>query len=455
MVTLREIIMINNDRIDKIAKALLADYSSVYYVDAVTGEYSGYLIDPASNTLRPGNEGKDFFADMKVLADRIVFEDDREAYKKRLNMDAVVAAADSGNNPRAEYRIMLDGKPVWHTVRIIHGISSGKNDYFVFGVINIDKEVRERIELKKKEKESEVYDRIAETLASNYDVVYYVDMTTNRYTGLTTNNIFGQFRVADEGTDFFAAAPKNALKIIHPHDFVKFVNTVDKDYINAQLKQKKKIILNYRMVVDEKTQYTRLTIMWTSDREHIVIGVENIDNEVRKEREHLKALNSEKELARRDELTGAKNKTAYLELTRSIQDNIDSGINYLTFAIVVCDINGLKQINDTEGHKAGDEYIQACASLICHIFAHSPVFRIGGDEFVVFLRGEDYAFKAQLFDNLRKEVLANRGQHGKPVIASGMSSYDPAVDKGVSEVFDRADAIMFENKRELKSGDTV
>ncbi|MBR5090956.1 MAG: GGDEF domain-containing protein [Ruminiclostridium sp.] len=445
----------NNDKFERIAEALLSDYSSVYYVDAATGEYSRYLIDPVSNVLRLGSEGKDFFGDMKKLAERIVFEDDREAYIQRLNMDAISEAADNRSEPRVEYRIVLDGKPVWHTVRIIRGVSAGDNDYFIFGVINIDREVRERSEIAKIKKEREVYDRIAETLASNYDVVYYVDMTNNSYAGLTTNNIFGTFSVADEGRDFFADAPKNALRIIHPHDFVKFVNTVDKDFLIAQLDLKKKVTLNYRMVVDGKTQYTRLTAVWTSDMEHIVIGVENIDGEIRKEREHLKALNSEKELARRDDLTGTKNKTAYLELTRSIQDNIDSGINYLTFAIVVCDINGLKQINDTQGHKAGDEYIKACADLIRQVFANSPVFRIGGDEFVVFVRGGDYAFKTQLFEKLRKEVLDNLSSIGKPVIASGMSAYDPAADKGVSEVFDRADAMMYENKRELKSGNSV
>jgi diguanylate cyclase (GGDEF)-like protein len=278
-------------------------------------------------------------------------------------------------------------------------------------------------------------------------------MTDKSYVGFTTNNIYGSFCVSAEGRNFFADAPKNALHIVHPHDFVKLVDTLDKEFLESQLATKNKIILNYRMLIEKKTQYTRLTAMWTSDRKHIVIGVENIDSEVRKEREHLKALNSEKELARRDDLTGAKNKTAYLELIRSIQDNIDSGINYLTFAIVVCDINGLKQINDTEGHQAGDEYIKACSSLICRIFSHSPVFRIGGDEFVVFIRGEDYAFKGILFDNLRNQVLINKNTPGKPVIASGISAYDAAVDKSVSEVFDRADNMMYENKKALKSGE--
>lgn len=442
--------MTSSERFDRIAEALLTDYSSVYYVDAVTGSYSFYSIHPATHRLCLGHEGEDFFGDMHVLADKIVYEEDRGLFRQKLSMEAVLAALNNTGLPRFEYRIMLGGFPVWHTARLIRGLSSGGNDYFVFGIINIDEEVRARLELEALKKEREVYNRIAESLASNYDVIYYIDMNDNSYTGFTANNIYGKFRVEEQGQDFFASAPQNAKHIVHPHDYDRFTSTLDKDNLITQLGLRKKIVLDYRMVIDGETKYTRFTVMWAGDRKHIVLGVENIDSEIRKEKEHLKALNSEKELARRDDLTGTKNKTAYLELIRSVQENINNGINYLTFAIVVCDINGLKQINDTEGHHAGDDYIKNCAKLICDIFAHSPVFRIGGDEFVVFIRGGDYAFKAPLFEKLRGEALKNRGCLGKPVVASGMSAYDPSVDKSVSEVFDRADAMMYLNKRELK-----
>ncbi|MBQ3842370.1 MAG: GGDEF domain-containing protein [Ruminiclostridium sp.] len=446
--------MIHTDTFKKIAEALLTDYSIVYYVDAVTGEYRRYSVDPRVNSMRLGLEGADFFGDMIRFADNVVYEEDREAFKNKQNKEAVLHAVSMNVLPRFEYRVMIDGKPVWHTARIIRGINPDENDYFVYGIINIDKEVRERFEIEKMKKERELYNRIAEGLASNYDVIYYVNMADKSYVGYTTNNIYGTFHVEDEGDDFFASAPKNASQIVHPNDYEKFVTTLDRDNIITQLSRKRKIGLDYRMIVDGEMKYTRFTVMWAGNKRHVVICVENIDSEIRREKEYLKALNSEKELARRDDLTGAKNKTAYLELIHSVQDNIDNGINYLTFAIVVCDINGLKQINDTEGHQVGDEYIKTCAKLICDVFTHSPVFRIGGDEFVVFIRGGDYAIKGNLFDKLRHEVLKNRYIPGMPIIASGMSAYDPSVDKSVSEVFDRADAMMYENKKELKRGDT-
>lgn len=123
----------------------------------------------------------------------------------------------------------------------------------------------------------------------------------------------------------------------------------------------------------------------------------------------------------------------------------------MNFALVVCDLNNLKKINDSQGHNAGDEYIRASSHLLCHIFVHSPVFRVGGDEFVVFLRGNDYSVRNELMDQLRKQVLENTKNGSGVILASGMSEYNAETDRSVSEIFERADKEMYEDKKKLKS----
>ena len=193
-----------------------------------------------------------------------------------------------------------------------------------------------------------------------------------------------------------------------------------------------------------------MTVQKTADETHYIIGIENIDDEIKKEKQHLKALNTEKELARRDELTGVKNKTAYTELEKSVQSNIDNGMDYLPFGLVVCDTNDLKKINDSQGHVAGDEYIKQSAKLLCNIFDHSPVFRVGGDEFVIFLRGDDYTNRVSLMKTLQDQVWENLKAKSGPVLASGMAEFTPEKDSLVTEIFDRADKAMYKNKRDLK-----
>ncbi len=225
---------------------------------------------------------------------------------------------------------------------------------------------------------------------------------------------------------------------------------MNKDYLLTALEDRKSYGIDYRIVIEGRSRYTRMVARKTTDGTHLIICVENIDAEVRKEKEHLQALRTEKELARRDELTGIKNKTAYLELEASVQGNMDNGMDYLPFALVVCDCNNLKMINDTFGHAAGDEYIRSSAKLLCNIFVHSPVFRIGGDEFVVFLRADDYSIRYDLMEKLQNQVLENKETGKGAILASGIAEYSPDTDSLFNDVFERADKQMYENKQNLK-----
>ena len=119
------------------------------------------------------------------------------------------------------------------------------------------------------------------------------------------------------------------------------------------------------------------------------------------------------------------------------------------FAVVVFDLNDLKKINDTEGHDAGDKYIKDGCNLICHTFEHSPVFRIGGDEFVAFLMNNDYKNRDRLFAEFNR-IIDDNTAAGKVIIAAGISFFDAGKDKNYDDVFVRADDLMYERKKELK-----
>lgn len=116
-------------------------------------------------------------------------------------------------------------------------------------------------------------------------------------------------------------------------------------------------------------------------------------------------------------------------------------------------MNGLKWINDNKGHKVGDEYIIAACKMICAIFKHSPVFRFGGDEFVVFLTEEDYEAQKSLFGALNKQSEQNR-ETGGVVVGSGLAEYRSDSDLSMLAVFDRADSRMYARKEELKGRGT-
>jgi len=150
-----------------------------------------------------------------------------------------------------------------------------------------------------------------------------------------------------------------------------------------------------------------------------------------------------------DPLTGVKSKHAFAVREGQLETRIVEG-EMDEFGIIVCDVNGLKRINDTLGHKAGDEYIRAACRMLCEYFKHSPVFRVGGDEFVVILEGHDYENRAQILKDINTKIESNIGTD--QVVASlGMAIYDSEKDKSFHEVFKRADSMMYERKVQLKS----
>lgn len=161
-----------------------------------------------------------------------------------------------------------------------------------------------------------------------------------------------------------------------------------------------------------------------------------------------RSMNMEKKLAdsiriaTTDSLTRVKNITAYGTMISELTEEMRSTLKP-AFAVVICDLNDLKHYNDTYGHEAGDRYIQENCEIICEIFSHSPVYRIGGDEFAVILKGSDYNNR----DEKMKQLMV-----GQKSIAAGISVYDPERDESVSAVVKRADKNMYDVKYEMKGG---
>lgn len=168
-----------------------------------------------------------------------------------------------------------------------------------------------------------------------------------------------------------------------------------------------------------------------------------------KDVEHNRAIMLEKQKAYKDGLTGVKNKLAYLEALTELETAIDIG-ELPEYGVVVFDVNGLKDINDTLGHEAGDEHIKSACRIICHRFEHSPVFRVGGDEFVVLLKDRDYKNRQELVNSF-KETIDDNLKNGSVTVAAGLAVFDPSTDDNYNDVFKRADSSMYEHKRALKA----
>ena len=155
-----------------------------------------------------------------------------------------------------------------------------------------------------------------------------------------------------------------------------------------------------------------------------------------------------------DALTSVRNKGAFTTYIETLQSDIDSGKTPAEFAIAVFDCDNLKTVNDDYGHDKGDMYLKNASHLICKVFQHSPVFRVGGDEFTVILRNDDYRNRAELIDSFGRAMTATQTPDRNPwervSVAMGLAVYDRAQDSSVIDTMRRADKMMYTDKRNRK-----
>lgn len=134
-----------------------------------------------------------------------------------------------------------------------------------------------------------------------------------------------------------------------------------------------------------------------------------------------------------DELTGVYNRNKFNAETYALREKKEP------IGIIFIDVNGLKKINDTLGHKKGDELLQRVGNFLKSLFSER-IFRIGGDEFVILLKNISRQCFADKIIRLHAALQDERN------ISLSIGDYYSS-EEIIDEVLHKADQIMFEQKR--------
>lgn len=214
-------------------------------------------------------------------------------------------------------------------------------------------------------------------------------------------------------------------------------------------KRTKQIVLPLEKLTEITKQYADgdWSAQYISDTDDEIENLsESISRMAKNTQDYIEKLNA---LARTDAMTGIGNKTSYLEMIEKIQQNKHSRFD--EYAVVAMDLNLLKKTNDTYGHECGDILLREASSYICRTFSKSPVFRTGGDEFVVILYSDDYVNREELLSQFEREM--NYPVDGIPKtylsIAFGMAERSAEISD-YENVFELADERMYSKKTEMK-----
>lgn len=144
-----------------------------------------------------------------------------------------------------------------------------------------------------------------------------------------------------------------------------------------------------------------------------------------------------------DPLTGVSSRFAYVDAIERYGDGLPED-----FAVFLLDINGLKVVNDTQGHEAGDELIRGAAQCIAAtVGKDGETFRVGGDEFVVFASMNRAQASAAL-DGLAQMCAAWTGEKVETLsISAGYALAKDYPGVGIEELVKEADTMMYKQKK--------
>ena len=179
----------------------------------------------------------------------------------------------------------------------------------------------------------------------------------------------------------------------------------------------------------------------------IMLASDRIRDELQRKNDLLASAATElAKAARTDSLTGLLNRRALDEYSGSMEGE-PSG------SLAVLDLNNLKLLNDQNGHMVGDVALQLVArALRVHFRVTDPLYRTGGDEFVVLMPGgtvNELIVRMQRIDeSLQKQRLPGISEPVDLRLAWGVSLYDGAT---IHEALQKADHAMYERKRAMKA----
>ena len=426
----------------RIAQALTDSFERVYYVDAVSSHYVEFTSGSGNEELSIERSGADFFVDLEQRLTSVAYAPDREKLIRALSKETLLGCLREKRSFSMNYRLVTDGRPVYYDLKAVRASSTDEH-HVVIGIRNVDEQLGQA-GIFASTAQCAAFLTLAQALSVDMERIYHIDTVSGDYMLVEARD--GQLvRELHKGS-FFGDFASSVLRYVHGDDRAVLAPFENGKSLLTATEEAGIVSVCFRYVRGGKTVYYQLkSTGCEADENRVFIALSNIDALMKRDEE----LATAKEHANRDPLTGVKSRYAFTEAEKRLDETLCSG-EAEPFAIVWCDVNGLKEINDTLGHQAGDRYLCDACHIICNVFKHSPVYRVGGDEFVALLCGEDYRDRNRLMAGFTEEN-EKRAAAGGVKIACGMAEAKLGEDSTVKTVLERADAEMYKNKKLLKA----
>ena len=277
-----------------IASSLSADYMYLYHVNMETNSFVEYKPDPKNEDLVAERHGSDFFAASRRDAQIALHKDDSERFIASFHKDAIVKAIKDHGAFTYTYRLMVNDAPVYVHMKAVPMSKDPK--YIIIGVSNIDAQIRAQETLERLQEEKITYARIT-ALSGDIICIYTVDPETEVYTQYSNRGGYEELEQARSGESFFETARNESSRMVIPEDLEYFRKNFTRENVMKDIRENGVYVLNYRVSTGARPFFVSLkaVILEEKDGPQMIVGIINIDAQVKRDLEYERLIRSETE----------------------------------------------------------------------------------------------------------------------------------------------------------------
>lgn len=236
--------------------------------------------------------------------------------------------------------------------------------------------------------------------------------------------------------------PHRAMEAAHVDELEIF-----RKKVSGELDYSKPIEVRYRHVNGDYIWFEE-SVIPIYDKEKKLIALVGFCRDIQERKMREEQLNG---LIFADSLTGIKNRTFFEQEIAKLELKTDTSLG-----MIMCDLDGLKYVNDTYGHRAGDTLLRDFGEILDRCTDRDiAAARIGGDEFVLLIKGKSEEIMENLCLELGEEIGQYNSRNKKiPIYVSIGMGYSKTSVGMTQQVFNTADSRMYKNKAENKKNAT-
>ena len=255
----------------EIARALAADYYSIYVIDLDTDHYIEYSSRVGGEELSMEHHGEDFFESSRQNSHRI-YTDDRENFYAAFTKENIVRALDQQGVFTAAYRLVDTGVPVYVSMKVSRLQRDGNR--IIMGISVVDDQMKQKAHFEELRKERDTLARVM-ALSDDFLSLYAVDPATGHFVQFGSSEDYDSLGVAKEGDDFFHQAITNAEKHILPEDWPAFREQFQFDRMIREVREHGNCKIQYRLLINGQVRPVtlKLALFRENGEQKMVVGV--------------------------------------------------------------------------------------------------------------------------------------------------------------------------------------